>query len=236
MMAGLTPLVEGLLEATTGPQGMDNPEDILMGRDGSVVAETWEYLIGLQVGGAWKKSSLLQTHSTFCLQHQKFPTTEWKARWDFSCAEIGCSGPGPAISDDEAPTASSEEHGESWSWGSGYQIYLLLTGLGVPIGLMISHFFDESFPHRCGFTLFNEMENLYWEWPQDEPVNAPTFRFFLYVTTFGNAIVADCWHYIYILAPTLLSTFSGIRIPLNDCWIKSGNASSCMTVVDSLTR
>jgi len=151
MVAGFTPVAKKVLEDTARVEILDNPEHFGDFDAVKLMVNMWQYFLGPRVGlSSTKIPSLLHTHSTLCLQHQRFPTTPLE-RWELTCIGSGClthdSDEYQAIADSLGVPIISPDS------GSVYQIWRLLTALDLTIQPLLSHFFDERFSERCAVVL-----------------------------------------------------------------------------------
>lgn len=180
MLVGLAPVAKKALDAATGPERFENPENLGGTTTGDFMAKICQCLTDFHVGQyPTNTPDLLHTHSTLCLQHQEFPTTP-RGRWDFTCMGSGC------LRDDSndyrALAESLDKYGYS-HWKHADRIWRLLTAVDLPMEPMASHFFDERFPDRCGVMLLADIDSLFtWETPKGTLLQTPSFRLYSCVT------------------------------------------------------
>ena len=147
MVAGFTPVARKSLDAIAGPGILDKPESLRNTASAEILTSIWQHLVGIEIGPSWTQAlSLLDTHSTLCIQRQRFPTNPHE-HWDFTCMRSGC-----LIHDSDYYQALAESYKKYalYSYTTiADAIWLLLAGLDLSIGRVLSRFFDDRFSERC---------------------------------------------------------------------------------------
>ena len=178
MLAGITPVAKKALEATAGPEIPVKSTKDFSTASPQIMVDIWQHFLGLGVGPpSIRIPSLLHTHSTICLQRQRFPASPLE-RWDFTCIRSGCLS---HDSDDyQALAKSHNKYGVPSHSRIAHRIWCLLHALDLPLQPMLSRFFEERFSERCAAVLRRLLTNCFrWEAPK---VATPTFDFHSCVT------------------------------------------------------
>ena len=156
-MASFTLVVKKALQDISESDILDKPENLCNDASAETITGIWQHLIGVGIELYWTAvPSLLDIHSTLCIQCQSFPATP-RDPWGFTCIRSGC------LSHD-----SDYYHALAESYKKNYvpadvaiiadTIWRLLVALDLPMQPVLSHFFDERFSERCAAILSATLE------------------------------------------------------------------------------